>query len=268
MESGAATVDPIGKEAESKADAARGRSTIEFPYMDQDAAFAVATAVHAVGGVSCDWNQLAAQMKQAPTGGGFRLRVISAKVFGLLNYERGTVTLSDLGIRAVDSKHARRARSDSFLAVPLFKAVYDKLAGSTLPPVAAIERLMEQLGVAPKQKNTARQTFIRSAKQAGFFNIDPDRLTLPPTNQHGATQPAETTKTAGGDLHEHRTKGSGDTGGGGGGGNGHPPTHPMIEGFLRELPPAGTLISDKRRTILIDAFTATLRVVYPAKDDD
>src|SRR6266704_6877559 len=126
MDGSAALATNIGDESSQKEDA-RGRSSIEFPYMDQDAAFGVADAVHAVGGVSCDWNQLAAQLKQAAAGGSFRLRVITAKVFGLLKNERGTVTLTELGIRAVDTKHARLARVDSFLTVPLFKAVFEKL---------------------------------------------------------------------------------------------------------------------------------------------
>lgn len=55
------------KEGDSSA---RGRSTIEFPYLDLDSAIEVVQAVHSVGGTSCEWNQLAAQMKQAPQGGG------------------------------------------------------------------------------------------------------------------------------------------------------------------------------------------------------
>lgn len=208
---------------EQTAESGRGRSTIDFPYFDQDDAVAVAEAVHAVGGTSCDWAQLAAQMKQAPGGGSFRMRVMTARTFGLLNYDRGSVTLTDLGIHAVDQKFARAARVESFLVVPLFKAMYDKFKGAMLPPPAAIERAMEQFGVTPKTKEKARQVFMRSAKQAGFFDIDPDRLTNPPTAGSTISQP-----TTPGSTSEKLC------GNGGNGTDGSLP--PFIKGLLEKLP--------------------------------
>jgi hypothetical protein len=253
----------IGGEIEQKPDEVRGRSSIEFPYMDQDAAFIVATAVHTVGGVSCDWNQLAAQLKLAATGGGFRLRAITAKVFGLLNYERGTVTLTELGIRAVDSKHARLARADSFLAVPLFKGVFDKLEGSTLPPVAAIERLMEQLGVAVKQKKIARQVFMRSAKQAGFFSIDADRLTRPPSSRAG--QPPEQQKSEVKDIRDNGNDRRGN--GGNDGGSGPPALHPFIEGLLRTLPTPESKWPTTGRTKWLQAAANIFDLIYAPNEE-
>ena len=248
--------------AAAPSDQGRGRSTIEFPYMDQDDAFAVASAVHAVNGTSCEWDQLAAQLKQAASGGGFRMRVITARVFGLLAYERGIVTLTELGLHAVDAKFARTARVESFLAVPLFRAVFDKLKGATLPPMAAIERTMEQLGVAPKQKTKARQVFMRSAKQAGFFQLDSDRLTMPP-NVSISAPISDARKN---DSHEapHRRV-DGRTGGGDDGGNRSIP--PAILGLLEGLPPAGTPMSQKKREALIGAFTATVGYIYPDTND-
>src|SRR5437879_10738399 len=98
MKSEGATIES----AAAPVDQVPGRSTIDFPYMDQDDAFTVASAVHAVNGSSCEWDQLAAQLKQSATGGGYRMRVITARVFGLLTYERGVVTLTELGLHAVD----------------------------------------------------------------------------------------------------------------------------------------------------------------------
>lgn len=163
-----------------KPDQARGRSTIEFPYLDLLTAMEVAHAVKAVGGTSADWNQLAVKLSMAPDGGGFRLRIMAAKVFGIIESDRGHIELTDLGIRVVDPQYERPAKVEAFLRVQLFKALYDKLVGQTLPPPAAIERMAEQAGVAPKQKDKARQVFIKSAKQAGMFDLSPDRLAMPP----------------------------------------------------------------------------------------
>lgn len=244
--------------AAASADPGRGRSTIDFPYMDQDDAFEVATAVHAVNTTSCEWDQLAAQLKQSGAGGGFRMRLITARIFGLLTYERGIVTLTELGLHAVDAKYARAARVTSFLEVPLFRAVFDKLKGATLPPMAAIERGMEQLGVAPKQKTKARQVFMRSAKQAGFFQLDSDRLTVPPNVS--IVGPIADRK---GDHPKQRTEGR--SGGGDDGGNRSIPS--AILGLIEDLPQAGTPMNQKKRDALIAAFTATVGYIYPDQSE-
>lgn len=203
----------------------RARSTIEFPYGDLDDAEEVAKAVHNVGGVNCQWDQLAAKMGQAPKGGGFRLRVMAARSFGLLNYDRGDVTLTDLGMQIIDPKTARASRVDAFLKVELFRAAYEKFKGTPLPPPAAIERQFEQLGVAPKQKDKARQVFMRSAKSAGYFDLAPDRLVAPAL---GAREQNDSTN---GDTN------SGRKGGDSNGGDGSPPDlHPFIKGLLDKLP--------------------------------
>jgi hypothetical protein len=49
------------------------------------------------------------------------------------------------------------------------------------PPPPPVERQMEQLGVSPKQKERARQTFMKSAQYAGFIDSDgTDGLELDP----------------------------------------------------------------------------------------
>jgi hypothetical protein len=48
--------------------------------------------------------------------------------------------------------------------------------GNALPPPPAIERQMEQLRVSPKQKERARQTFMKSAQYAGFIDSSTGRF--------------------------------------------------------------------------------------------
>jgi hypothetical protein len=157
----------------------RQRSTIEFPYLDLDDALAVTKGVNAVGGTSCQREQLAAKLDMAATAGGFNLRLGTAKMYGLLTYDRGTITLTPLGIRACDPQQEKAAKVEAFLTIPLYRKLYDNFKGTSLPPTAGLEGEIGTLGVAPKQKDKARQVFQRSAKQAGFFEFGNDRLVLP-----------------------------------------------------------------------------------------
>lgn len=233
----------------------RGRSTIEFPYLDLDSAIEVAQAVHNVGGTSCEWNQLAVQMKQSPKGGGFRLRLMTARSFGILNYDRGNVELTDLGIHILDPKHEKSARAESFLNVPLFKGMFEKMNGQVLPPVAAIERIAENLGVAPKQKDKARQVFMRSAKQAGYFDLDPERLTTPPNLKGNAgvkdtSVPVEEQKKENG---SGRLTGSDDY-------------HPFIVGLLQKLPSPETEWTYEGRVKWLSTAANIFDLLYTCDD--
>jgi hypothetical protein len=202
-------------------------SSIQFPYNDLDDAVAVARAIHEVGGQSCQWEQLAAYLKAVPTGGAFRFRLQQARIFGLMAYDKGTVSLCPLGQRILDPSQEAAAKADAFLNVPLYKAIFDRYKGYTLPPTAALERDMASLGVSSKQTDKARQAFDRSARQAGFYWAGADRLTLPVTKAKPDTRPAEQPPSS----EEH-----GNGGAGTGGGNGY---HPFIEGLLKTLPKTG-----------------------------
>lgn len=157
------------------------RSTISFAYTDLNNAIEIAKGVYNVGGTACEYDQLAAHLNVEAKGGGYRLRVNGATVYTLITYQRGgRITLTDLGRRVVDPQQERAARVEAFLAVPLFKRVYDDFKGSPLPPQAALERAIVAMGVGPKVADRARQVLLRSAKQAGFFELAEDRLTQPP----------------------------------------------------------------------------------------
>lgn len=210
-------------------DAKREVSSIAFPYGDQDDSVVLAKAVHSVGGQSCQVEQLAGYLKVAASGGAFRARLAYPRIFGLTEFERGTVSLTPLGLRIVDQSQEAAARVESFLAVPLYKAIYEKYKGYTLPPAAALEREMASFGVSSKQTDKARQVFERSARQAGFYWAGPDRLTLPVIK--GAPPKPETRPLD--DAGADQRRGNG---GGGGGGD----LHPFIQGLLLKLPKPDT----------------------------
>lgn len=244
------------KQEQGGPESERERSTIGFPYLDLDDAVAVTKAVHEVGGPSCEWEQLAAKLGMAAKGGGFRMRVLTAKTFGLLVYDKSTVTLSEIGLRAVDGQQEKSARVDAFLAVPLYKRVYDQFKGTSLPGNAGIENFMVSVGVAQKQKDKARQVFQRSAKQAGFFELSADRLTLPAIK--GSARPAPR------DDQQRDDEQSRPNGGGNGGGT---TLHPFIEGLLKTLPQAETPWEIDKRAKWLQAAANIFDLIYTASDD-
>jgi hypothetical protein len=239
----------------------RGRSSVEFTYNGLDDAEDLVTAVRAVGGTGCSLEALAAKLNQAVGGGGFRVKVYSARTFGLLEINRGAVELTDLGLRIVDPLHIKSARVEAFLSVPLYRTMYEQLKGQALPPMAAIERMMLSAGVAPKQKERARQVFIRSAKVAGFFEIQADRLVKPElrdVSQAAAPAPEQPK------VEVERRVAPPRYGGGGWDGDG---IHPAILGLLRELPAPGAPISAKRKEQLKAAFAMSIDFIYPDPED-
>jgi hypothetical protein len=147
----------------------RERSSIQFPYGDLDDATAIAKAIHSNAGTSCSLNQLAAYLKQSPSSSAFRLRVACARIFGLTELDGTSIRLTETGKRVVDPRTEDEAKAHAFLAVPLYEALHKEYDGYSLPPPAALERKMNELGVSSKQTGKARQAFERSAKQAGFF---------------------------------------------------------------------------------------------------
>jgi hypothetical protein len=238
-------------------DQLRGRSTIEFPYLDLDNAIEIANNVRLVGGTGCEWKQLAVKLNQAADGGGFRMRVMTAKVYGLLTYDRGNIELTDLGIQIIDPQYERRARVDAFIKVALYKQLFDKLNSVTLPPPAAVERMIEQLGVAPKQKDKARQVFMRSAKQAGLFELSAERLSLPPS-LNGAKD-----SSLGQEPKQEKT------GGGNGNGGDGPEFNldPLLIALLQKIPPQGEKWPKDKRVRWFKTFAMNVSQVYDGDDD-
>jgi hypothetical protein len=255
-----ASVDPNAASA-SPADAfsppKREISSIAFPYGDLEDAVSFAKAIHAVGGQECLIEQLAGYLKVAPTGGAFRARMAHPRTFGLVEYDRGSVKLTDLGLRIVDGTQEDAAKVDAFLTVPLYRAIYDRYKGYTLPPPAALEREMAALGVSSKQTDKARQVFDRSAKQAGFYWAGTERLTLPVTKSRLETRP----------LEQPEPPIFGNGGGGGGGGGGSELTHldPLLIELLKKIPAVSDGWPEKQRLRWFKTFAMNVSQIY---DDD
>jgi hypothetical protein len=157
----------------------RVRTKVDFSYFDLDNSIKIVLAIEALGGNQVSWAEVARQMNMDSASGGFRIRMLSAKTFGLIAYDQGLVSLTDLGQRVTQPATALTARIHAFSTVVLFNTLFRQLQGQPLPSDADIEARIEALGVSPKQKSKARQIFLRAAEQAGLLGTSREALSLP-----------------------------------------------------------------------------------------
>ena len=241
----------------------QGRSTIRFPYLDQDDAVEIAKEIFELGGKSCEKSTLAAKLGVSSEGGGFNLRIGTAKMYGFISGEKKTLHLTDLGAKVVDPATEKAARAESFLAVPLYKALSEDWEGKTLPANPGLEGYIERLGVAPKQKDKARQVFQRSAQQAGYFAYGSNRLVRPTARALGATEPKIDVPPP--VDHQADNKGRRGSGGGNGGGD---DLNPFIKGLLETLPKAGEDWSLSGRKDWLQTASGIFRLIYKTDASD
>jgi hypothetical protein len=231
--------------------AQRVKTEIEFPYADLPAAVDLAQRIHTNAGSSCDDEEIAAWLDMSVHGGTFRSRRSSAGMFGLIEASGRRLTLTQLGLRINDDSD-RAARVEAFLKPELFARMYEQWRGQALPPPAAIERQMGELGVPPKQKTRARQVFQKSAQFAGFIDASSGRFVRPSGGAPERHAPSPDRVDGGG----------GKAGGEGGGGGDEPPRHPLIEGLFQSLPPDGDPMTTEEAADWLQAAAYNLRFAY------
>jgi hypothetical protein len=243
-------------DARQKEKAKRERSSIAFPYNDLEDALEVARAIHAHAGAGdCDDTQLSAWMNLSAKSSGYRMKLTAARMFGVLDPSSERRKLTALGRAIVDPRQERAAKADAFLRVPLYAAIYERYKDTVLPKEEkTLEAEIVGLGVAEKQKVSARQVFTRSAQQAGYFEHGKNRLIRP-----GVAPPArEVESDLGNDVSQ-----SGPGGGGGSGGGGDDQSrHPLIEGMFQSLPPKGDTWTLDEAADWLHAAAYNLRFAY------
>jgi hypothetical protein len=248
----ATTSDERPGQSDDHGQTKRARGAIEFPYSDLEAAVDLARTIEGRAGTTCDVVQLASWMNQSAAGGTFRTRLGAARMFGLTETHQGKISLTPAGRAAIDATSGPAASADAFLSVQLFRAMYNQYQGYALPPPAAIERQMEQLGVPPKQKERARQTFMKSAIYAGYVDqqtgrfIRPANIAPPPPSLDDDTK--------------KRQNGSGGDGSG-------LDLDPLLMALLRMIPPTKEGWPREQRVRWFRTFAMNVSQVYDKPED-
>jgi hypothetical protein len=233
-----------GDESESDK---RQRGAISFPYYDLSDAEKVAGAAWEIAGAGpAPLDAVMAKLGHTTVqSGGFRGKTSAARLFGLTRTSGMNLTLTELGRQIVQGSTRDQARVDAFLRVPLYRAMYDKYRGGTLPGEAGIEAEMVALGVTPKQRDRARQGFQRSAEHAGFFRAGRDKLIAP---TFGTTPADQTEPEADEPPAQEQVPVS-------------VSTEPLIRGLFEKLPPPGPWAESERQRWL-DAASMIFGLVY------
>ena len=251
------------------------KSGVSFPYYDLAKSVEVARIIHSDAGGACDRAQLAPLLKYSGVkNGGFLSRVAAAKMFGFIEQHDEKLRVTRRGQAAVapiSDGDADRAKYDAFLAVDLFKKVFEKFSGQSLPGEAGLTNLLlNEYRVVPDRVPPTLKIMLDSADSAGFFKANDGKRTrmVAPILGVSASQdalPAALNTTVGNraGTTQHRN-----VNGGGGSGGGDPPQIPAaILGLLTNLPPAGTTMSAKKREALVSAFSGAVGYIYPDADD-
>lgn len=139
---------------------------------DLAAALEVARLVDSAGG-SVAADLLAPALGYSGTNNGAYLaRVANARLFGVVTGRGSRFELTERGRRilAATEPAAATARREAFLAVPLFRAVSDRVGQHPGPlPVDLAGWLVSQFGETPGKAGTVADRLLSSAAQAGLL---------------------------------------------------------------------------------------------------
>jgi len=242
-------------------------SGIGYPYFDFNDSLTVAELIHTQGGGACDIDQLAAWLDYKSTGSGtFASRLASARYFGLIgNTQGGRVAITERAraiLTPIMPDDAVRGRADAFLAVPLYKQVFDQYRGNTLPPDVGLSNLFQQqFKILPERVQQAVRVFKDSATQTGFFQSARDRLIRPSAT--AVSTPVNAEQPIDAKREETQTERRRVSSGGGDDGSG---VNPSILGLLRKLPQPGDNWTKADQQAFLEAFTAVVKFIYPVKE--
>lgn len=228
--------------------APQARSDLKFPVYTLIDALAVPRVVHEKAGGAASTEQLAAYLEyKSPNNGAFVDRVSAARLFGLVDRIGSEYVLTARAKQILmpeSDEQARQALVEAFMAVPLFKAVYEAFRGTDLPQGIGMKNaLLNRFHVVANRSDVAERTLMKSAEAAGLFSVRGNRsqLIIPPLGRVHSPAPSDD---------------GGLDGGSGGGGNGSGGNDGGPGGSSR--PSSREELQNEYIAVLLKAFKAKL----------
>ena len=151
------------------------RSAYLFPSYDFGIARKIAERIERDGAGSLAEATLAVALGSSAKSSGFRLRVLAAKHFGLLNKRGNMLETTPLAKAIIKPKNDSERNSsiiEAFLRVPLFQEIANRYKGQPLPQGASFRNILErELGIQPNRVTEAERVFTDSCREANMLRV-------------------------------------------------------------------------------------------------
>ena len=146
---------------------ARQESAYPFPAYGFSIALDLARRVEESGGGNLTEETLAVSLGLVKNSSAFRLRRLAAQRFNLINKRNAILTTTDIAksiLKPIRSEDAVYGYQQSFLSIPLFRAVAERYKGQRLPDSQTLRIVLErEFQVEPKRVREAEKVLLESA---------------------------------------------------------------------------------------------------------
>jgi hypothetical protein len=151
----------------------RIRAPYLFPAYDFAIANLIASKVEQDGAGTLSEESLAIALRLSAKSSGFQLKALTARQFGLLTKQGDTLWTTPRAkaiVKPTTADEKRKALMDSFLEIPLFRAVTTRFKGTSLPQGQPFRNVLErEFGVPSKRVSDAERVLMDSARQTGVL---------------------------------------------------------------------------------------------------
>ena len=170
----------------------RQRSAYLFPAYAFATALDIARRVEESGGGALTEETLAVDLGLSVKSSGYRLKTLTARQFQLLNKQGGglsTTATAKAILKPTSSLDAQNGYRQSFMAVPLFRAVAERFKGQFLPDSQSLRNVLErEFQVDRARVQQAEKVLLESARDMQLLTRNEDKTYL--TVSGGAALPA------------------------------------------------------------------------------
>ena len=175
---------------------------IDYPLASFEKAMILASAADELGGSAAI--ETVAEKLERKISGGFMVIVSSAQKFGLINYEKSIITISEefkLIKHAYSEAERLNFKQTSFLKPPVFRTLFDRFQNKELPIPLLDKILIREFDVEERTASRVAGYFADGLKELGLMagnaikgnmvkgnELTVDHVKLP---EDDASQPAE-----------------------------------------------------------------------------
>lgn len=170
----------------------RQRSAYLFPAYDFSTALDIAQRVEENGNGSLSEETLAVNMGLSAKSSGFKLKTLTARQFQLLTKQGETLITTPTAkaiLKPTSEDDALNGYRQSFMAIPLFRAVAERFKGQFLPDSPTMRNVLErEFQVDHERVQHAERTLLDSARDAHVTTQNGDKKYLTVSGQVPAVQ--------------------------------------------------------------------------------